>query len=345
MKYRRLGHSGLEVSVIGLGTNTFGDDIISGGRMDYGQSETVLKQALEEGINLIDTANTYGRRDVRDHNRVGEEFLGRMLKGTRDKVVLSTKVGNNRGDGPNQYGCSRKHIMEQIEKSLRRLQTDYLDLYQLHYYDPFTPMEETMLTLDHLVTQGKVRYIGCSNFAAWQVAEAIGTARFLGTVPFVSVEPEYNMLKRGIEKELLPCCRKFKLGIIPYFPLASGFLTGKYKRGKEVPRDTRLGAMPHRAETLLTGQNFDVLEKLEAFASKRGHTLIELAFAWLLGHPEVSSIIAGATSPEQVRVNSRANEWELSSAEMEELDGILRVLASTWDKPTQHLGSPSWATT
>jgi len=268
-----------------------------------------------------------------------------MLKGNRDKVLLSTKVGNNRGDGPNQYGCSRKHIMEQIELSLRKLQTDYLDLYQLHYPDPFTPIEETMRTLDNLITQGKVRYIGCSNFAAWQVAEAMGAARFLHTSPFVSVESEYNMLKRGIEKELLPCCRKYRLGILPYFPLASGFLTGKYKRGKEVPRDTRLGAMPRRAETLLIETNYDVLEKLEEFAVTRGHTIAELAFAWLLWHPEVSSVIAGATSPEQVRANARAKDWELTSAEMEELEGILGVLASTRDKPTQHLGSPSWART
>ncbi len=345
MKYRRLGHSGLELSVVGLGTNTFGDEVISGGRMDYSQSERVLKRALEEGINFIDTANTYGRRDQRDHNRVGEEFLGKMLKGNRDKVVLSTKVGNKRGEGPNQYGGSRKHLMEQIEMSLRKLQTDYLDLYQLHYYDPFTPIEETLRTLDNLVMQGKVRYIGCSNFAAWQVAEAMGAARLLGTVPFVSVEPEYSMLKRGIEKELLPCCRKYLLGIIPYFPLAGGFLTGKYKRGKEIPRDTRLAIMPKRAETLLTDLNFDVLEKLEGFAAKKGHTVTDLAFAWLLGHQEVSSIIAGATTPEQVSANAKANEWELSSADMEELEGILRVLASTWDKPTPHLGSPPWAST
>lgn len=343
MKYRRLGHSGLEVSVVGLGTNTFGDDVITGGRMDYDQSERVLKQAIEEGINFIDTANTYGRRDVRDYHRVGEEFLGRMLKGNRDKVVLSTKVGNNRGDGPNQFGGSRKHIMEQVELSLRKLQTDYLDLYQLHYYDPFTPIEETMRTLDTLVTHGKVRYIGCSNFAAWQVAEAMGTARLLGTVTFISVEPEYNMLKRGIEKELLPCCRRYGLGIIPYFPLASGFLTGKYQRGKDIPRDTRLAAMPFRAESILTDLNFDVLEKLELFAAKRGHTLIELAFAWLLAHPEVSTIIAGATSPEQVSTNAKAIRWELSSAEMEELEDILKLLASTWDKPSPHLASPSWA--
>lgn len=335
MKYRRLGSAGLEVSVVGLGTNNFGGVLI-GGRMDYNETEKVLKRTIEEGINFIDTANTYGKG-------LAEEFLGKMLKGNRDRVLLSTKVGNNRGDGPNQYGGSRKHIMEQVEISLRKLQTDYLDLYQIHYYDPFTPIEETLRTFDNLVTQGKVRYIGCSNFAAWQVAEAIGAARLLGTVAFVSVEPEYSMLKRGIERELLPCCRKYKLGILPYFPLASGFLTGKYKRGKEIPRDTRFAVQARRAETILADPNFDVLEKLEVFAVERGHTLTELAFAWLLAHPEVSSVIAGATSPEQISANAKASDWNLSSAEMEELDPILNVLASTWEKPTAHMGSPGWA--
>ncbi len=337
MKYRRLGNSGLEVSVIGLGTNNFGGVLI-GGRMGYDETEKVLNRTIDEGINFIDTSNTYGKG-------LAEEFLGKILKGRRDKVLLSTKVGNNRGDGPNQYGGSRKHIIEQVEISLRKLQTDYLDLYQIHYYDPFTPLEETLRTFDNLITQGKVRYIGCSNFAAWQVAEAIGTARVLGTVPFVSMEPEYSMLKRGIEKELLPCCRKYKLGILPYFPLACGFLTGKYKRGKDIPRETRLAAQPQRVETILTDQNFDVLEKLEAFAVERGHTITELAFAWLLAHPEVNSVIAGATSPDQISANAKASDWDLSPAEMEELDGILNVLASTWELPTRHAGSPTWAPT
>lgn len=337
VKYRKLGKSGLEVSVIGLGTNNFGGVLI-GGRMNYNETEKVLKRSIEEGINFIDTANTYGKG-------LAEEFLGKMLKGDRERVVLSTKVGNNRGDGPNQFGGSRKHIMQQVEISLRKLQTDYLDLYQIHYYDPFTPVEETLRVFDNLVTQGKVRYIGCSNYAAWQVAEAMGTARLLGTVPFVSVEPEYSMLKRGIERELLPCCRKYGLGIIPYFPLASGFLTGKYKRGKDVPRDTRFAVQTRRAETILTDRNFDVLEKLELFAKERGRTLTELAFAWLLAHPEVSTVIAGATSLEQVSANAKAGDWELSATEMAELDTILNVLAATWDSPTAHMGSPAWAPT
>jgi aryl-alcohol dehydrogenase-like predicted oxidoreductase len=331
MNYRRLGHSGLQVSAIGLGTNNFGGVLI-GGRMDYAESEKVFRRTIEEGINFIDTANTYGKG-------VAEEFLGKMLTGCRDKVVLSTKVGNNRGEGANSYGGSRKHVLEQVEISLRKLQTDYIDLYQIHYYDPFTPIEETMRVMDDLVRQGKIRYAGCSNFAAWQVAEAMGAARLLNVNPFVSVEPEYSMLKRGIEKELLPCCQRYKLGIIPYFPLASGFLTGKYKRGQRPPENTRLAVQAGRAQTILTDANFDVLEKLEAFAAERGHTLTELAFAWLLAHPEVSTVIAGATSPEQVSANATAAEWQLSPAEMQELDDILRTLKVSWDQPTEHMGT------
>lgn len=334
MKYRKLGKSGLDVSVIGLGTNNFGGVLI-GGRMNYEETERVLRKAIDEGINFVDTANTYGKG-------LAEEYLGKMLKGDREKVVISTKVGNNRGDGPNLYGGSRKHIMQQVEISLRKLQTDYLDLYQIHYYDPHTPVEETLRAMDDLVTQGKVRYIGCSNYAAWQVAEAVGTARLLGTVPFVSVEPEYSMLKRHIERELLPCCRKYGLGIIPYFPLASGFLTGKYRRGKQAPKGTRLEVQAGRAETILTEANFDVLEKLEQFAKDRGHTLTALAFAWLLAHPEVSTVIAGATSTEQVHANAAASEWMLSAADMSELETILSAVTDS-DQPTAHMGSPAWA--
>ena len=330
MKYRRLGRSGLQVSAIGLGTNNFGGVLI-GGRMDYDESEQVLLRTIDEGINFIDTANTYGKG-------LAEEFLGKMLKGRRDKVVISTKVGNNRGDAPNSYGGSRKHVLEQVELSLRKLQTDYIDLYQLHYYDPFTPIDETLRVMDDLIRQGKIRYVGCSNFAAWQVAEAMGAARLINTNPLVSVEPEYSMLKRGIEKELLPCCQRYGLGIIPYFPLASGFLTGKYKRGQRPAENTRLGVQNKRAQTILTDENFDVLEKLEAFAAGHGHTLTELAFAWLLGHPEVSTVIAGATSPEQVSANAKAAEWQLSPAEMQELDEILSALKVSWDQPTEHMG-------
>lgn len=324
MEYRRLGNSGLQVSVIGLGTNNFGP------RIDYPAAERVLRQAVDAGINFIETSNTYGQGQA-------EAFIGKALRGHRTQVLLATKVASNMGDGPNMHGGSRKHIMEQIDLSLQKLQTDYLDLYQIHYYDPFTPLEETLRTMDHLVQQGKVRYVGCSNFAAWQVAEAMGVARALGLEPLVSVEPEYSMLKRAIEKELLPCCEHYNLGILPYFPLASGFLTGKYKRDQQAAAGTRLSVQTRRAATILTPENFDVLEQLEAFAAARSRPLVELAFAWLLAHPQVSSVIAGATTPEQITSNARAADWHLSVTEMHELDGILQALAHTWGTPTAHL--------
>jgi aryl-alcohol dehydrogenase-like predicted oxidoreductase len=187
------------------------------------------------------------------------------------------------------------------------------------------------------VRQGKVRYVGCSNFAAWQVAEAMGTAKILGIEPLVSVEPEYSMLKRGIEAELLPCCLRYNVGILPYFPLASGFLTGKYRRGQPPGADTRFAVQQQRAATILTAENFEVLDQLEAFAAARSRPLVELAFAWLLAHPPVSSVIAGATTPEQITANVKAVGWDLSVPEMEELDGILQALAHTWNTPTAHL--------
>jgi aryl-alcohol dehydrogenase-like predicted oxidoreductase len=324
MEYRRLGGAGLQVSVIGLGTNNFGP------RLDYPAAERVVRQAVEVGINFIATSNTYGEGQA-------EAFIGKAVHGCRPQVLLATKVASNMGDGPNMHGGSRKHILEQVERSLQRLQTDYLDLYQIHYYDPFTPLEETLRTMDTLVQQGKVRYVGCSNFAAWQVAEAMGTARALGLEPLVSVETEYSMLKRAIERELLPCCTRYQLGILPYFPLASGFLTGKYRRGQPAPAGTRFAVQTQRAATILTPENYDVLEQLEAFAAARTRPLVELAFAWLLAHPQVSSVIAGATTPDQVSANAKAADWHLSAAEMDKLDGILRVLAPTWDTPTAHL--------
>lgn len=324
MEYRRLGHSGLQVSVIGLGTNNFGP------RIDYAAAERVLSQAVEEGINFIETSNTYGMGRA-------EEFIGKALRTKRQQVLFATKVASNMGDGPNLHGGSRKHILDQVDLSLQRLQTDYLDLYQIHYYDPHTPLEETLRTMDSLVQQGKVRYVGCSNFAAWQVAEAMGVARALGIAPLVSVEPEYSMLKRAIEKELLPCCTRYNVGILPYFPLASGFLTGKYQRGQQAAPGTRFSVQTRRAETILTPENFDVLEQLAAFATARSRPLVELAFAWLLAHPQVSSVIAGATTAEQISANARAADWHLSAAEMAELDGILQALAHTWGTPTTHL--------
>ena len=309
MEYRRLGNSGLEVSTVGLGTNNFG------GRMDAKQTDDVVKKAIDEGINLLDTSNSYGRT-------LSEEYIGKSIKDVRDQVLLATKVASPMGEGPNAGGTSRKHIMDQVELSLKRLDTDYLDLYQIHFPDSRTPIEETLRTLDDLVRQGKVRYIGCSNFASWQVAQAMETADALHLEPFISAQPEYSMLDRRPEAELIPCCEAYGLGLLPFYPLASGFLTGKYRRGEAAPEGTRLARTSARSEATLTDANFDLLEALESFTAERGHTMVELAFAWLLGHPVVSSVIAGATKTGQVADNAKAADWHLTPEDMKEIDGI-----------------------
>ncbi len=228
------------------------------------------------------------------------------------------------GEGPNTRGASRYHIMQQVEGSLRALQTDYIDLYQIHRPDPNTPIEETMRALDDLVHQGKVRYIGCSNFSAWQTCEAIWTSRALNLAPFVSVQPEYNMLNRSIEGELVPFCHEYNIGILPFVPLAGGFLTGKYRQGEAVPENTRLAGNQRAQGNTLTEKNFAMLGRLENFAEERGHPMVELAIAWLLGNSAVSSVIAGATRTEQVTANAKAADWHLTTEDMEEINVLLR---------------------
>lgn len=313
MKYRRLGRSGLEVSAIGLGTNNFGTRRVHPFHKGPEVAAAVIDRALDLGVNLVDTANTYG-------DGKSEEYIGRALRGKRHKVIIATKVSNPRGDGPNQAGNSRQHIMAEVEGSLRRLDTDYIDLYQLHMRDVQTPMEEPLRTLENLVRDGKVRYIGCSNFAAWQVCEAVWTSRSLGLSQMCSVQPPYNMLNREAENELLPFCRTYGVGILPYYPVAHGFLTGKYRRGQPPPEGSRLAS---NDRDILTDSNFDLLDELEQFAQERGHKVLELAFAWLLAHPEVSSVIAGTTTPEQIEANARACEWELNEQEMAKLGALL----------------------
>ena len=310
MQYRQLGSTGLRVSTVGLGTNNFGF------RMDEESSLRVAKFAVDQGINFFDTANMYGRG-------LSEERIGKALKGIRQDVIIGTKVGLEMGDGTNDRGASRYHIMQQVEDSLRLLQTDYIDLYQIHRPDPNTPIEETLRALDDLVHQGKVRYIGGSNYNGWQTAEAVLKARALGLNEFVTMQPEYNMLNRSIEAELLPFCDKYNIGILPYFPLASGFLTGKYLQGQEAPEGTRLAGNERAKENTLTDKNFSILSKLSKFAEDRGHPMVELAIAWLLAKPAVSSVIAGATKEEQVTANVKASDWDLTESEMEELDGLL----------------------
>ena len=307
MEYRYLGSSGLQVSAIGLGTNNFG------GRLDAAASAVVINHALDMGINMIDTSNSYG-------GTYSEEYIGRALKGKRHQAVIATKVSSRMADGPNNAGNSRKHIMTEVENSLRRLNTDYIDLYQIHWQDANVPIEETLRALDDLVRQGKTRYIGCSNFMAWQVCEALWTSRSLGITPFASVQPKYSLMDRAIEAELTPFCREYRIGILPYFPLENGFLTGKYKRNQDAPQGTRLA---EGDRGMFTDANFDLLEALEAFCAERGRSVLDLAFAWLLANPDVSSVIAGATRAEQVVANAKAAAWTLTPQDLAEVNAII----------------------
>ncbi len=311
MEYRNLGNSGLRVSVVGIGCNNFG------ARMDAEATQRVVDAALDHGINFFDTANTYGQGQ-------SEELLGKALGSRRHDVVIATKFGNPLGEGVYNSGGSRKYIVQACEDSLRRLGTDYIDLYQIHNPDPRTPIEETLRALDDLVRSGKVRYIGHSNFASWQTVEAHYVAERHNVERFISAQNEYSLLNRRIERELVPACEKYGLGILPYFPLASGLLTGKYRRGEPPPEGTRLAKMQPMAQRILTDRNWDIVEKLQAFAESRGHTLLELAFGWLATKPYIASVIAGATSPEQVAANVAAAAWRLTPEEMAEVDEITR---------------------
>ncbi|HEU5086109.1 MAG TPA: aldo/keto reductase [Roseiflexaceae bacterium] len=310
MQYRTLGKSGVRVSVIGLGTNQFG------GKVDQQGVNTIVAGALDRGINFIDTADAYTKGN-------SETTLGEALKGRWQQVVLATKFVSATGDGPNDKGASRYHIMAAVENSLRRLQSDHIDLYQVHRWDDTTPIEETVRALDDLISSGKVRYIGCSNFAAWQLARANLLAEMRGWTQFVTIQNHYHMFERDVEREVLPYCNAFGVGILPYFPLAGGFLTGKYQRGQPAPSGSRGESSPY-VQRYMTDANYDKLEHLEAWAREHDHSMAELAHAWQLAHPAVSSVISGATSLEQVEANARAGDWQLSQEELAEVDTILK---------------------
>lgn len=309
MEYRQLGKSGLRVSVIGLGTNRFGSIV------DQAGVNAIIDGALDLGINLIDTADTYTKGQ-------SEETLGVALRGKWDRVVLATKVHGKTGEGPNDWGASRYHIMNGVEASLRRLQSDHIDLYQIHRFDATTPQEETLRALDDLVRSGKVRYIGASNYAAWQLAEANLLAEMRGYAPFVSIQNHYHMLERDLEREMIPYCNSHNVGILPYFPLAGGFLTGKYRRGQAAPPGSRGEDSPY-VQKYMVDANYDKIETLEAWAEERGHTMAELAHAWLLAQPQVSSVISGATRLEQVQSNAAAGDWQLTQEEHQEINAVL----------------------
>ncbi|TPW00817.1 MAG: oxidoreductase, aryl-alcohol dehydrogenase like protein [Alphaproteobacteria bacterium] len=313
MEYRNLGASGLQVSAVGLGCNNFGR------RCDAAQTKTVVEKAIELGVTFFDTADIYGPRGV------SEEYLGAALKEHRRNVVIATKFAGPMGDGPLWGGASRRYIFEAVDASLRRLGADYIDLYQIHFPDVNTPIEETMRALDDVVRAGKARYIGCSNFASWQVVESQWVARGQHLTPFVSAQNQYNLLDRRIERELAPACQKYGLGVLPYFPLANGFLTGKYRPGEPPPEGTRLAAMQGRgAEQTLTDANYELLGKLESFARERAHSMLDLAIGWLASQPFVSSVIAGATKPEQIEQNVAAAAWKLTGEEMADVAKITR---------------------
>jgi aryl-alcohol dehydrogenase-like predicted oxidoreductase len=312
VEYRNLGDSGLKISLAGLGCNNFGM------RCDTEETRAVVHRALDEGVTFFDTADIYGNRGG------SEELLGKALGKRRREVVVATKFGMPMGAGPYERGASRRYVMAAAEASLRRLDTDYMDVYQLHQPDPDTPQEETLAALDDLVRAGKVRYLGNSNFSGWQVADADWISRTRSLARYVSAQNQYNLLDRRIERDLLPACKKFGLGMLPYFPLASGFLTGKYRRGAEAPPGTRLALMAPMAKQVMTEQNFAILGRLEEFARGRGHTLVELAMSWLACQPVVSSVISGATRPEQVTENVKACGWKLIHEEMKEVDSITR---------------------
>ncbi len=284
MQTRTIGNSSLTVSSIGLGANNFG------GRIDFAATQAVVHKALDLGITLIDTADSYGNRGG------SEEELGKILGARRKDIVLATKFGMPMDDAGKLRGASRRYIMSAVEASLKRLRTDWIDLYQLHRPDAQTPIEETLRALDDLVRQGKVRHIGCSNLSAPQVIEAQDTAARLKLTPFICCQDEYSLLVRGIERELIPVIKRHHMGLLPYFPLASGLLTGKYARGKPMPPGSRLSRNASHATDFITERNWRIVEALTEFCRQRNRSLVELAFSWLLANPAVSSVIAGATS-------------------------------------------------
>jgi aryl-alcohol dehydrogenase-like predicted oxidoreductase len=311
MRYRQLGASGLTVSVVGLGCNNFGT------RLDLDGTRAVVDAALDVGITLLDTADLYGLGE-------SERLLGQVLRGRREQVVLATKFGADmEGENGPDWGVrgSRRYIRRAVEASLDRLQTDWIDLYQMHRFDPRTPIEETLAALHELVLDGKIRYVGSSRLAAWQIADAEHVAGRHGLTRFISAQNEYSLLERDVEREVVPACGHFGIGLLPYYPLASGLLTGKVRRGQAPPSDSRLA--DEESAELLTDRAFDVVEALERYAADHGISLLDVAIGGLAAQPTVASVIAGATNPDQARANATAGGWEPT---IEDLDALTAVL-------------------
>jgi aryl-alcohol dehydrogenase-like predicted oxidoreductase len=311
MEYRQLGNAGVRVSAIGLGANRFGSKEV--GQADV---DNIINQALDLGVNFFDTANVYteGR---------SEETLGHALKGRMDQVVLASKFSFPRKTAPNSWGASRYHMMQALDASLRRLQSDHIDLYYTHRWDASTPIEETLRALDDVIRMGKVRYIGASAYASWQLAHANVLAEMKGWSSFVVIQSEYNLLRREVEREVLPYCRAHQVGFVPYYPLAGGFLTGKYEQGKPAPAGSR-GATTRNVQEFMTEANYNRVNRLATWAKARGRGVNELAQAWLLAQPSVCSVISGATKAEQVVSNVKASDWQLAAEELKEVDAIIK---------------------
>ncbi|GLY23328.1 aldo/keto reductase [Micromonospora sp. NBRC 101691] len=314
MTFRRLGDSGLVVSVVGVGCNNFGR------KLDLAGTRAVVDAALDAGINFFDTADIYGQPQGGS-----EEMLGAALRGRRDDVVLATKFGMdmNGMNGPD-HGArgARRYVARAVEASLRRLGTDHIDLYQMHEPDPGTPVEETLAALDDLVRAGKVRYLGNSNFSGWQIADADWTARTAGTTRFVSAQNHYSLLERAVETEVVPACERFGLGLLPFFPLADGLLTGKYRRGEQPPAGSRLSGGGRYAQRFATA-DWETIEAIGAYADQRGLTMLQVAIGGLAAQPAVTSVIAGATTPEQVRANAEAGAWQPDDDDLAALRALL----------------------
>ncbi|MGB7338435.1 MAG: aldo/keto reductase [Phototrophicaceae bacterium] len=309
MEYRQLGKAGVRVSVIGMGTNQFGN------KVSQEDVNSIIDVAYDLGINFIDTADVYTKSE-------SETTLGHALKGRWDRFVLATKGYFATGDDTNDKGASRYHIMNAVENSLRRLQSDHIDLYQMHRWDDTTPIEETMRALDDLVSSGKVRYIGASAYASWQLAKANLLSEMNGWSKFVTVQSHYHMLERDVEREVIPYCVADGVGFIPYFPLAGGFLTGKYKRDQAAPEGSRGESSPY-VQNYMTDANYTIVEQLSAWAEERDHTMAELAHVWLLAQPSVCSVISGLTRIEHLQANAKAADWHLSDDELAEVNAIL----------------------
>jgi aryl-alcohol dehydrogenase-like predicted oxidoreductase len=315
LEHRPIGTSDLRASVVGLGCNNFG------GRLDEAASRPVIDKAIDLGVSFFDTSDSYG-------NRGGSEtVLGNVLGPRRKQIVLATKFGWPMDDEGKKKGASRAYVFQALEASLSRLKTDWIDLYQLHVPDPATPIEETFEALEQLVRDGKIRYYGCSNFSAEGVAAAQAKAREMGVRGFVTSQDHYNLLSREIETDMIPELRRQDMSLLPFAPLANGLLTGKYRKDAPMPQNTRVANSPRQAERYLGGEGWRVIEDLVAFSARRGHTLLELAFAWVAAQDPVCSVIAGAMTPEQVAANVAAIGWRLSGEELAEIEKITTVEA------------------